>query len=440
MAFQELMLALVAVADALMLGNVEQNMMSAVSLATQVQFIQNMILYTVVSALGVLGAQYLGKGDRKSYDSLFGLALRLSAAVSVLFFIGCFFFPRQLMLIFTNEPELISLGAEYLKIAGFSYLLTGITRCYLITMKLSGHATMAAMISTAAVLLNIFGNAVFILGLLGVTPMGVEGAAVSTLIARIVEFLWAFTVSTFGKKFIRPSFKGLISRNKVLSKDFYVILWPLLLAGLMWGIGFTSYSAFMGHLGGDAAAANAVAAIVRDVVCCVCNGLAGAAGVMVGNELGVGALDKGKQYGIRLAKIAFVCGFGSTVVMLAATPLLMNMVKLTDNARKLFIGMMLIMSVYMIGRAVNTIIINGVFSAGGDTKFDMYSLAVTMWGFAVPLAFLGTFVFGWHPLVVYACTCLDEVGKIPWVMIHFRKYKWVKDLTRSDAADGLSNP
>ena len=116
--------------------------------------------------------------------------------------------------------------------------------------------------------------------------------------------------------------------------------------------------------------------------------------------------------------------------MLAFTPLLMAFVKLTELAREYLLLMMLVLSVYMIGRAVNTIIINGIFSAGGDTTFDAYSLAVTMWGLAVPLAALGTFVFGWHPVAVYALTCLDEVGKIPWVMIHFRKYKWVKDLTK----------
>ena len=88
------------------------------------------------------------------------------------------------------------------------------------------------------------------------------------------------------------------------------------------------------------------------------------------------------------------------------------------------------MSVYMIGRAVNTILINGIFSAGGDTLYDLYSLAVCMWCLAVPLAALGTFVFGWQPVVVYACTCLDEVGKIPWTLYHYKKYKWVKDLTR----------
>lgn len=430
MAFQELMLAMVAVADALMLGNVHQDMMSAVSLATQVQFVQNMILFTVTSALAVLGSQYLGKGDKKSYNDLFCLTLRLAGAVSLVFFGLCFFIPGPLMRLFTNQPQLIALGEKYLKIASFSYLLTGLSQVNLKTMKLSGHATMAAAISGSAVLINIIGNALFILGLFGISPMGVEGAALSTLIARIIEFAWSFALSAMGRTYIRPKLKGLFSRNKLLTKDFYVILWPLLLAGLMWGISFTSYSAFMGHLGSDAAAANSVVAMIRDLVCCVCNGLAGAAGVIVGNELGQGKLTRGKSYGIKLAKISYICGFASTAVMLAATPALIYSVKLSQEARKLFIGMMIIMAVYMIGRCVNTVIINGIFSAGGDIYYDMYSLAVMTWCIAVPLAALGTFLFHWHPLVVYACTCIDEVGKIPWVMIHFKKYKWVKDLTR----------
>ena len=106
------------------------------------------------------------------------------------------------------------------------------------------------------------------------------------------------------------------------------------------------------------------------------------------------------------------------------------MVILTEDARQYLTGMMIIMAVYMIGRCVNTVTINGVLDGGGDTVFDMYSLAVCMWGIAIPLALLGAFVFHWPVLAVYACTCLDEVGKIPWVMIRFRKYKWVKNLTR----------
>ena len=201
---------------------------------------------------------------------------------------------------------------------------------------------------------------------------------------------------------------------------------------MFWSIGFTSYTAFMGHLGSDAAAANSVAAVLRDLVCCMCNGVASGGGILVGNELGAGNLKRGKEYGIRLAKLSFVIGFISTGIMLIFAPFSLYFVKLTPEAKRLLIGMMIIMAVYMIGRSVNTVIINGIFAAGGDTMYDMYSLAVCMWGIAIPLAAVGTFLLDWPVLVVYACTCLDEVGKIPWVMLHFRKYKWVKNLTREE--------
>jgi len=198
---------------------------------------------------------------------------------------------------------------------------------------------------------------------------------------------------------------------------------------LFWGVGFTSYTAIIGHIGTDAAAANSVASVVRDLICCICNGIGSAAGIIVGNELGAGKLDTGKAYGIKLKNISFVIGFLSTALVLAVTPVVVNAVELTDEARSYLTGMMIIMSVYMIGRCVNTVTINGVLDGGGDTVFDMYSLVVCMWCIAIPLALLGAFVFHFPVLAVYACTCLDEIGKIPWVMLRLRKYKWVKDLT-----------
>lgn len=428
-ALQSLMLALVAAADALMLGSVEQNAMSAVSLATQIQFIQNMVLAAIVAGVVVLGAQYWGKGDVKTINDLFCMSLRLAGAVSFVFFAGCMFFPRYLMLIFTDEEILIEIGIRYLRIAGWSYLLTGISQCYLAIMKVSNHASQTAKISTGAVLINIVLNGVFIFGLLGVPAMGVEGAALATLISRIVELIWALGCSC-RKGYVHPDWKRMFHREKWLEKDFAKYTLPILGASLAWGIGFTSYSAFMGHLGTDATASNSVAAVVRDLVCCLCNGLASGGGILVGNELGAGNLEKGKQYGDRLVKLAFLTGALSTGIMLLVTPLIMRFVKLTDGAQEYLLGMMLIMAFYMIGRAVNTIIINGIFAAGGDTMFDMYSLAVVMWGVAIPLAAAGTFFLDWSVLVVYACTCLDEVGKIPWVLIHYRKHKWVRDLTR----------
>lgn len=427
--FQSLMLALVAASDAFMLGSVEQNAMSAVSLATQIQFIQNMILSTSVAAAAILGAQYFGKKDLRALDDIFGLALKICGVTSVLFFVGCFFFPTYLMRIFTNEEVLITIGCGYLKIAGWSYLLTGISQTYLSLMKVSNHPKEAAIVSSTAVLLNIPLNAILIFGLLGFPALSVKGAAIATLISRVVELVLCIVFS-FRKGYLRISLRSIVHNNKVLAADFLKCFWPLLGAALLWGVGFTSYTAFMGHLGVDAAAANSITSVVRDLFCCMCNGLCGAGGILVGNELGKGELTLGRLYGDKLLKISFILGIISCLVMASTTPLLLRVVKLSEQARYYLIGMMLIMSFYMIGRVINTIVINGVFAAGGDTMFDMYSLAVTMWGVAVPLAVLGTFVLHWPVFVVYACTCLDEVGKIPWVVLHFKRYKWVKDLTR----------
>lgn len=428
-AFQNLMLACVAAADAFMLGSIEQNAMSAVSLASQIQFVQNMILMAAVSATSVLGAQYWGKKDRKAIDDIFCQGMRLCALTSTVFFVGCVFFPRYLMLLFTNEEVLISIGVQYLRIAGWSYLFTGFSQCYLAMMKVSEHAAVTAKLSFATVMLNIILNAVLIYGLGGIAPLGARGAALATLIARIAELTACIAIS-FRKGFLHPSLRGLFRHNALLSRDFYRCMLPLLGSSLLWGIGFTSYTAFMGHMGTEAAAASSVATVIRDLICCMCNGLANGGGILVGSALGSGDLAKGKLYGQRLAILAFVCGFASCLVMFILTPAVVHFVKLTPEAHRYLLQMMIIMSVYMIGRAVNTIVINGIFAAGGDTIFDLYSLVITMWMIAIPLAAIGTFWRHWPVYIVYACTCLDEVGKIPWVMAHYKKYKWVRDLTR----------
>ena len=357
------------------------------------------------------------------------MMLRGCGVVSLIFFLACEICPQLLMHLFSHDDPIIEIGSAYLRIAGWSYLITGISQCYLTTMKVTDHVTPSAWISSSAVVVNIILNAVFIFGLLGAPAMQARGAALATTLARVTELALCIGVSS-GKTFLRPAWNKLFEKKKQLAADFRRQCFPLLGGGLVWGVGFTAYTAIMGHMGTNAAAANAVAAVVRDLICCVCNGVGSAAGIMVGNELGAGNLEKGKAYGIRLKNVSYVIGFASTAVVLALTPLVVRLVLLTDEARQYLTGMMIIMAVYMIGRCVNTVTINGVLDGGGDTLFDMYSLAVCMWGIAIPLAVLGAFVFHWPVLLVYACTCLDEVGKIPWVMLRFRKYKWVRDLTR----------
>jgi putative MATE family efflux protein len=427
-ALQSLMLALVAACDALMLGRVDQNEMTAVSLATQIQFVQNMFVSAITAAGAILGAQYWGKSDRGTMEEIFALMLRVSGIVSLMFFTACELIPSLLMQIFSGDEVIISIGSSYLRLAGWSYLITGISQCYLTIMKVTDRVRASAFVSSCAVILNIVFNSVLIFGMFGLPAIKAKGAALATTFARVIELILAVYLSS-GKEQIRPVWRRLFSTNKQLTKDFMKQCLPLMGGSLFWGVGFTSYTAIIGHIGNDAAAANSVASVVRDLICCICNGIGSAAGIIVGNELGAGRLDKGKAYGIKLKNISFVIGFLSMALVLSVTPAVVSFVKLTDEARSYLTGMMVIMSIYMIGRCVNTVTINGVLDGGGDTVFDMYSLVVCMWCIAIPLALLGAFVFHFPVLAVYACTCLDEVGKIPWVMLRLRKYKWVKDLT-----------
>ncbi len=429
-ALQNLMLALVAAADAFMLGRLAQDDMSAVSLATQIQFLQNMVLSAWVAGFSILGAQYRGKGNRAAVDRVFFMTARICLALSAATAAACVAAPERLMRMMTDNADLAAIGVRYLRIAGWSYLLTGVSQCYLTLLKVVDRARPAAVISSSTVVLNIALNALLIFGLCGAPRMGVEGAAAATLAARAVELVWSAGAAT-ALRDVRPRWTNFFGAGRALFLDYWNCVPPILGACVLWSVGFASYTMFMGHLGKDASAANAVASVVRDLVCCLCNGISSGGGILIGYELGAGRMDRGRLFGDRLVRISFYTGYLSIGIMLAATPFLLSFME-TEAARGLLTGMMLIMAFYMIGRVVNTIVINGIFSAGGDTAFDFYSLCVCMWGIAVPLAALGTFRFGWNPLVVYACTCLDEVGKIPWVMHHYRRYKWVRNLTRAE--------
>ena len=159
--FQSLMLAAVAAADALMLGGVAQNEMTAVSLATQIQFVQNMFVFSAVSAGSILSSQYWGKGDRESVRSVFHIMLRWCGIISFIFFAACECIPETLMRLFSHDDPIIEIGSAYLRIAGWSYLIAGVSQCYLLIMKVTNHAVAGAWISSAAVISNIVLNAVY---------------------------------------------------------------------------------------------------------------------------------------------------------------------------------------------------------------------------------------------------------------------------------------
>ena len=425
-ALQQFMTALVGACDAIMLGKLSQDAMSAVSLATQVTFVFNLFMFAFMAGENMFVAQYYGKGDYTGISQVFSLVTKICGCIAVVFLAGTLFFPEQLMRILTNEETLIVLGSEYLRVIGISYVFSGIAQIFLAIMKNCGAVNMSTLINGVMVILNIVLNAVFIFGLSGFPKMGIKGAALATVLATVVQFLWSVGYVLCRIRAVKFSLR---SCEKKLFGRFWQKTVPLLINNLAWGIGFSMYSVIMGHLGTDAVAANGIANISKNLVVCFCLGLGNAGSIIVGNRLGADRLQEAKEVGETLTKTAIIAGIVSGLVLIALSPFITKMVDLTPTARGYLQKMLLICSYYIAGKSVNCMTIGGIFAAGGDSKFGMLCDSVTLWCIIVPLGCICAFILKLPVMVVYFVLNLDEIIKLPVVYKHYKKYKWIKNLT-----------
>lgn len=430
-AVQNLMTALVSASDALMLGFLNQSSLSAVSLATQIQFVLNLFYAAITIGTTILAAQYWGKGDTESVEKALAVALRISMLISAVFFLAASLIPGMLMRIFTNERELIRLGIPYLRVAGWSYLCMGISQIYLCVMKNSGRVMKSTIYGSVSVILNLILNAVLIFGLFGMPAMGIVGAAAATVIARAAELVLVLAENT-KKDTVRIRLGYLRSPSTQLRRDFYHYTSPVMANELVWGCGFTMFSIIMGHLGNDAIAANSIANIMKNIIACLCLGIAAGSGILVGNELGSGNLERAKEYGGKLCKASLAAGALSGALLLACGPLVFAFAtSLSEQAHRYLQMMLFICAYYLIGKAINSTVVAGIFCAGGDTRFGLFCDFVTMWLVVVPLGLVAAFVWKLPVMAVYFLLNLDEFVKIPAVYRHYKKYQWLKNLTVS---------
>lgn len=430
LALQNLMSAIVSASDAIMLGFLNQDSLSAVSLATQVQFVLNLFFVALTIGSTILAAQYWGKGDIPAVEKTLGIATRFSLLISFVFFAAALGCPSLLMRIFTNEEVLIRLGVPYLRIVSFSYLLMGFSQIYLCIMKNSGRTLRSTVYSSTAMVLNLIFNAILIFGFGGLPALGIEGAACATLIARLVEA--ALVLLENGRKVpVKIRLPCLIRADRTLQMDFVKYTLPMLLNELAWGCGFTMFSVIMGHLGNDAVAANSVANIVKNIIACVCLGIGTGSGIMVGNELGSGNMERAGLYGDRLSRLSIISGAVTGGIILLCIPPIMRLTfTLSDTAAGYLRMMLLVCSYYIIGKSINSTVIAGIFPAGSDTRFGLICDTVTMWCIVVPAGLVAAFVLRLSVIGVYLVLNTDEIIKLPVVYWYYKKYKWLKNITR----------
>ncbi len=430
MAIQNLINVGISSIDVLMLGKISETVLSAASLAGQVQFIMVLIFFGLTSGAAVLTAQYWGKGDKESIIKIMGICMRFSFIISVFFTSAVLIFPHQIMSIFTNEKDVIAEGVKYLRIVSLSYIFMSVTMIYLNVMRSVERVVVSTVIYLISLVSNVIIASILIFGLFGFPQMGIRGAAIATLSSRGIEFL---CVIIYARKFndvLHFGISSLFVRDRLLFGDFLRYSIPVTLNELMWGAGVATNAVIIGHLGKAVVSSNSVAQVARQLATVIAFGLANATAISVGKAIGENNLDTAKNYSNRFIKLSILAGACGAIIILIARPIAISVLNLTPVTQGYLSVMMYVMSYFVIAQAFNTTLVVGVFRAGGDTRFGLFLDVATMWGGSILFSALAAFIFKWSIPVVYIILMSDEIIKIPLTLARFKSRKWLNNVTR----------
>lgn len=430
MAIQNLINVGVNATDVIMLGKVGEDILAGCSLAGQVFFILSLFLFGMASGASVLTAQYWGKGDRKAIEKIMGIVLGFSLLAGLLFMFITLLFTEQIMGLFTKDANVIAEGSTYLKIVAYTFPMVAFSMSYLNMIRSIEKVVISTVVYGISLILNFIINYILIFGQFGIEPMGIKGAAIGTLCARFFEVVVVLLYGNFKLKEVGIVPKYMIFMDKILLKDFMKFSGPVIFNEILWGVGYSVNAAIIGHLGSNAVAANSVAHISRQLSMVVVFGMANATAIMLGKAIGENNISLAMEYGKKSIRMALVGGLLGGLLILCLRPVILTIMGfegITATYTNIFLFMM---SYYVVGQALNSMWIVGIFRAGGDTLFGMILDMTTMWFGSILLGAIAAFVLKLPIPVVYFILLSDELIKTPLSLLRYKKKKWLRNVTR----------
>lgn len=425
---QNLINTAVNMVDTFMIGSLGDDYVSAVGLANKVFFVLNLLIFGIASGCSVLLSQYYGKKDDKNLNKTFGFMTMLSLSGSLLFFILAFTIPSNLMRIFTESDTLIELGTPYLKIVSISYVFTAFSFTTSAMLR-SINKTRAPMFFTlVTVFVNVIFNYILIFGKMGFPELKAEGAAIATIISRMVEFSCILLYLIFAKRDVKLSVSEMVHIDKeTIVKNLKFAL-PVIINELGWGLGTTMYSVIYGHMSDDVVASMTIATALEDLVYALLFGISTACAVIVGNQLGANNLEEAEK----TAKKLLITGVIMSMVLGVVLVLLINpyllLYKATDivryNIRRVCIAYAIMMPAF----TFNLIMIVGILRSGGDTLFCMIMELSSLWLVGVLSAAIGAFVFKLDVLYVFVLSQIEQFVKVVIGFVRYKQKKWVRNI------------
>lgn len=414
--------------DTLMIGQLGENEVAAVGVANQVFFLFNLVANGAAAGCSIFLSQFWGGGDRRSVHKVVGLGLMMNLCIGLLFTGAACAFPGPIIGLFSDDQAVISLGIEYLLLAALSYAFTSVSFLLAGAMRSVGKAWPPMIISAGAVLVNIALNQVFIFGELGAPAMGVRGAALATLIARVVEMALMLVFCFLPSSPLRGRLREYISFTPAFTGKVLLKTLPILLNESCWAVGTMLYVRAYGHIGTHAIAASQICNTVQNLFMVACFSLASSSLVMIGNQIGAGRREQAMIYSRRFSKLALLVGLILGIAVALSAPAILTLFKVSEQAARAAVAMLRIFSLIAPIRVLNVVLIVGVFRGGGDAGFSLAAEGVTMWTIGVPLAFLGAVTLRLPVEQVVLLITLEEIVKCVIALFRLRSNRWLHEV------------
>ena len=416
--------------DNLMLGAYAEASLSGVAAVNQIQFVLQQIVYGVSNGMIVLGSQYWGQGRTAEIKKLASIGMWIVIAITAALFIAVSSAPYGALALFTRDATIAEQGVEYLRIMRWSYVCFGMTTIMLGAMRIAETVKIALRVSIVSLIINVSINYLLITGNLGFPEMGVRGAAIGTLAARIVECLIVgfYLFRKEQKLGLKPT--DFLRLDGTMLGDYIRVSTPIIIAAVIWGVGNAVQTMILGHMDKSAIAAQSISNTLFLLLKVTSVGASSAASIIIGKAVGAGDLNKVREY-TRTLQILFL-GIGLTLAALFAAIgfNLLGVYNISEETRRMSRAFMMIQTLTMFTMSYQMPVNAGIIRGGGDTKFIMIMDIVSQVLIVIPLAWLAAFVWGWSPVVVTFILNSDQIFKCVPAFLRVNSYKWIRNLTR----------
>jgi putative MATE family efflux protein len=426
---QNLINSFVNMLDTVMIGRLGTVEIAAVGLGNQVFFLLNMILFGISSGGGVFTAQFWGKKDIAGIRKNTGLCLALVLVVSTAFTIVCAAFPATIIGFYSKDPDVVRIGAEYLRAVTPCFIPFGISFVFTLVMRSIERVKLSMATTFIALFTNFILNWLLIFGIGPFPELGVVGAAIATVIARFIEMFILIGVSYARKYAFVGKMKELFGFDRAFVARFMVIAAPVILNEVLWSFGITTQNVIMARTHTDAIAAFNITNTVSMLVWVVFIGLGNGCAVLIGKKIGEGREDLARDYASRITLFAPLVAIGAGLLLLPLSALLPFVFNVNANVIRIMTGMFFVLVATYPFRAFNMSMIIGVCRSGGDTMFSIVMDVAFMWFLSLPLAAVASFAFHAPAWVVYMCFASEEPLKMSLGLWRLRSGKWLHDVT-----------